>query len=308
MIEALTPEQLDIINGLVQTPATISPKYFYDAKGSVLFEAITRLAEYYPTRTEQAIMSAHAPAIARAIGTQCTVIELGAGNCQKARSLCELIQPLAYLAVDISEAFLQQAVAGMREAFPSLAIHVLAVDLTADITLPTSLPTQRRLVFYPGSSIGNFDPPHALALLSRMRGFLNEEGALLIGVDLVKDAAVLNAAYDDATGITAAFNLNVLEHLNHLVGSDFDVRQWQHRAFFNDAQSRIEMHLEAMVDVVVRWPGAMRSFARGERIHTENSYKYRVEEFVNLLRCAGLPHAKVWTDERAWFAVVLARP
>ena len=308
MTKNLTPEQLEIVAGLMQTPATVSPKYFYDAKGSALFEDITRLPEYYPTRTEQAIMAAHAPAIAQAIGNQCTVIELGAGNCQKARSLCELIQPLAYLAVDISEAFLQQAVASMREAFPSLAIHVLAFDLTADIALPTTLPAQRRLVFYPGSSIGNFDPPHALALLSRMRGLINEDGALLIGVDLVKDTAVLNAAYDDAARTTAALNLNLLDHLNRLIGSDFDVTQWQHLAFFNAEQSRIEMHLEARVDLVVRWPGAARSFSRGERIHTESSYKYRVDDFVGLLRCAGLPHAQVWTDEKGWFAVVLARP
>lgn len=303
-----TPEQLEIATGLMQHPATVSPKYFYDAKGSALFEDITRLPEYYPTRTEQAIMAAHASGLALAIGTDCTVIELGAGNCQKARALCERIRPRAYVAVDISEAFLQEAVAGMREAFPGLAIHALAADLTADVVLPASLPAQRRLVFYPGSSIGNFDPPQAQALLARMRGLLQGDGALLVGVDLVKDTAILNAAYDDAAGVTAAFNLNVLDHLNRRVGSDFDVRQWRHRAFFNAAQSRIEMHLEATADLVVRWPGGERSFARGERIHTENSYKYRVDDFVDLLRGAGLPNAQVWTDEQAWFAVVLARP
>lgn len=303
----LTPEQLEIVQGLMQTPAAVSPKYFYDAKGSALFEDITRLPEYYPTRTEQAIMSEHAPAIAQTIGTHCTVIELGAGNCQKARALCELIQPIGYVAVDISEAFLQDAVAGMRLAFPNLAIHALAVDLTASVELPASLPTQRRLVFYPGSSIGNFDPPQAQALLSRMRALLQDDGALLIGVDLVKDSAVLHAAYDDAAGITADFNLNVLNHLNRLIGSDFDVTQWQHLALFNAEQSRIEMHLQARVDLVVRWPGASRAFARGERIHTENSYKYRVDDFINLLHRAGLPHTQVWTDEKRWFAVLLAR-
>lgn len=303
-----TPEQRDIISGLLQAPATVSPKYFYDAKGSALFEQITRLPEYYPTRTEQTIMASHADAIAQAIGSHCTIIELGAGNCEKAHGLCELVSPRGYVAVDISEAFLHQAVAGMRAAFPGLAIEALAADLTDDIVLPASLPTQRRLVFYPGSSIGNFDPDHALALLARMRGLLQDDGALLIGVDLVKDTAVLNAAYDDAAGVTAAFNLNVLTHLNQRIGSDFDLRQWQHRAFFNAAQSRIEMHLEALKDVVVRWPGGVRNFSQGERIHTENSYKYRVEDFVSLLRRAGLPQAQVWTDERAWFAVVLAQP
>lgn len=306
MTKNQTPEQLEIIRGLRQNPATVSPKYFYDAKGSALFEDITRLPEYYPTRTEQAIMTAHAPAMAQAIGTHCTVIELGAGNCQKARALCALIQPIGYVAVDISEAFLQDAVAGMRAAFPHLNIVALAADLTADIALPDSLPAPRRLVFYPGSSIGNFDPPHAQALLARMRGLLQDDGAVLIGVDLVKDVAVLNAAYADAAGVTAAFNLNVLDHLNQRIGSDFDVRQWQHCAFFNAAQSRIEMHLQATVDQTVHWPGDSRRFALGERIHTENSYKYRADDFVNLLRRAGFSRAQVWTDDKAWFAVVLA--
>ena len=174
--------------------------------------------------------------------------------------------------------------------------------------MPPSLPKERRLVFYPGSSIGNFDPPHARALLSRMRDLLQDDGALLIGVDLVKSEAVLNAAYDDDEGVTAAFNLNVLDHVNRLIGSDFDTRQWQHRAFFNAEQSRVEMHLEATTDLLVRWHGGSRSFSRGERIHTENSYKYRAEGFVELLGRSGFTQTQVWTDEQAWFAVVLARP
>lgn len=308
MTENLTPEQIDIVNGLMQTPATISPKYFYDAKGSALFEDITRLSAYYPTRTEHAIMATHAPEIARAVGANRTVIELGAGNCLKAKDLCELIKPARFVAVDISEAFLHEAVAGMRLAFPHMTIDAIASDLTVDIVLPESLPAPRRLVFYPGSSIGNFDPPQAQALLSRMRGLLQDDGTLLIGMDLIKDAAVLNAAYDDETGVTAAFNLNVLDHVNRLIGSDFDVNQWQHRAFFNAEQSRIEMHLEAETDLLMRWRNGARSFAQGERIHTENSYKYRVEDFVALLRRAGFSQTQVWTDEQAWFAVVLARP
>lgn len=253
-------------------------------------------------------MAAHAPEIARAVGANRTVIELGAGNCQKAKDLCELINPVRFVAVDISEAFLHEAVAGMRLAFPHMAIDALGLDLTVDFVLPASLPAQRRLVFYPGSSIVNFDPPQAQALLSRMRGLLQDDGALLIGVDQVKDAAVLNAAYDDQAGVTAAFNLNVLDHINRLIGSDFDVNQWQHRAFFNAEQSRIEMHLEAKTDLLMRWRNGARSFAKGERIHTENSYKYRVEDFVALLRRAGFSQTQVWPDEQAWFAVVLARP
>lgn len=308
MNNILTSDQLEIIKGLMQVPATISPKYFYDAKGSALFEDITRLQAYYPTRTEHAIMSTHAPEIARRVGASCTLIELGAGNCQKAKALCELIKPAHFVAVDISEAFLHDAVARMRLTFPDIEIQAIAADLTADILLPASLPAQRRLVFYPGSSIGNFDPPQALALMSRIRGLIADDGALLIGVDLVKDEAVLNAAYDDGEGVTAAFNLNVLDHVNRLIGSDFDTSQWQHRAFFNADQSRIEMHLEAKASQLIHWRHGARSFARGECIHTENSYKYRVEDFVELLERAGLPQTQVWTDEHAWFAVVLARP
>lgn len=304
-----TPDQIDLVHGLMQTPATISPKYFYDAKGSALFEDITRLQAYYPTRTEQAIMAAHAPEMARHIGPGGILIELGAGNCEKAKALCELIRPAHFVAVDISEAFLHDAVAAMRLSFPEMTIQAIAADVTSDVVLPSDLPTQNRLVFYPGSSISNFDPPHARALLSRMRGLLQDDGALLIGVDLVKEAAILNAAYDDEQGVTAAFNLNVLEHVNRLIGSDFETRQWQHRAFFNPAQSRIEMHLEAKTDQTVRWDGgAERRFAAGERIHTENSYKYQIKDFVEILKQVGLPQTQVWTDEQTWFAVILARP
>lgn len=308
MTEGLAPEHLELVRGLYQTPARISPKYFYDAKGSSLFEDITHLDSYYLTRTERAIMATHASEIALAVGSQRTVIELGAGNCQKAKILCELIAPARFVAVDISATFLQEAVAGIRLAFPLMAIDAIAADLTTDIVLPTSLPVQHRLVFYPGSSIGNFDPPHAQALLSRMRGLLQYDGGLLIGVDLVKDAAVLNAAYDDETGVTAAFNLNVLSHVNALIGSDFDVSQWQHRAFFNADASRIEMHLEAKTEVLMKWRNGARSFARGERIHTENSYKYRVDDFVALLKRCGFSETQVWTDAQTWFALVLARP
>ncbi len=304
---APTTDHADIVAGLLQTPATIAPKYFYDARGSALFEEITRLPEYYPTRTENAIMAAHAQAMAQAVGPGRTVIELGAGNCQKARALCQQLQARHYVAVDISADFMTDAVAGMRAAFPALPIDAVVADITTDWALPAHVPTGQRLVFYPGSSIGNFDPPQAQALLARMRAVVGEGGALLIGVDLVKETAVLNAAYDDAAGVTAAFNLNMLDHINRLIGANFDTRQWRHVAFFNAAQSRIEMHLEATQALEVHWPGGARHFAQGERIHTENSYKYRVEDFVALLQRAGFGKAQVWTDAQQWFAVVLAR-
>ena len=308
MTDASLRRVLEIVQGLLQIPARIAPKYFYDAAGSVLFEEITRLPEYYPTRTERQIMTLHGGDVAQRLGTGATVIELGAGSCEKARDLCQLIKPSHFVAVDISSEFLYDAVAQLRLALPSVDVRALAADLTTDFTLPQDLPRQRRLVFYPGSSIGNFDPAQALELLSRMLGLLDDDGALLIGVDLIKELAVLEAAYDDAAGVTAAFNLNVLNHINRIIASDFNLSQWRHCAFYNVAESRIEMHLEASVDNVVRWPGGERRFARGERIHTENSYKYRAQDFVELLNQAGFARTEVWSDHRSWFALFLARP
>jgi dimethylhistidine N-methyltransferase len=298
----------EIPHGLLQSPAVISPKYFYDARGSQIFEQITRLPEYYPTRTERAILQRHASDIARRVGRGRTVIEPGAGNCEKGASLCHSIGASRFVAVDISGDFLQQAVARVRREMPALHVQAVAADLTGHIHLPEALPRAHRLVYYPGSSIGNFDRPQALDLLARMRGLVEHDGALLIGVDLRKDVAVLEAAYDDAAGVTAAFNLNMLAHVNRLIGSNFHLPDWRHRAFFNDEASRIEMHLEALADCRVSWPGGGRSFARGERIHTENSYKYDIEGFARLLHAAGFHHSVAWTDERRWYAVVLATP
>ena len=298
----------DITRGLNQRPARISPKYFYDQHGSRLFEEITRLPEYYPTRTETTLMHQHAADIARAVGVGRTLVELGAGNCQKARTLCRLVQPACFVGVDISADFLQAAVQGLRDDFPGLDARAVGGDMTQGVALPDDIPRTGRLVFYPGSSIGNFDPPHALDLLTHMRELIDDDGGLLIGIDLPKDVDVLEAAYDDAAGVTAAFNRNVLRHVNRLIGSDFDVEQWQHRAFFNQGESRIEMHLEAMADFEVRWPGGGRRFDQGERIHTENSYKYPLRVFTDMLERAGFSQAQAWTDDRGWFAVVHARP
>ncbi len=298
----------DITHGLHQQPACISPKYFYDQRGSELFEAITRLPEYYPTCTETAIMQAHADDIARAVGAGRTLIELGAGNCQKARSLCRTLRPTCFVGVDISADFLQEAVQGLRDAFPGLDARAVAGDITRGVQLPADIPRSARLVFYPGSSIGNFDPPHALELLAHMRELIDDDGGLLIGIDLPKDVAVLEAAYDDAAGVTADFNRNVLVHVNRLIGSDFDVAQWQHRAFFNGEASRIEMHLEALADTQVQWPGGGRRFAQGERIHTENSSKYPLPVFIDMLARAGFSRAHAWTDAHHWCAMVHAQP
>ncbi len=302
------PLHLDILQGLARRPASISPKYFYDQRGSRLFEEITRLPEYYPTRTEAALMQRHGPAIAAAVGACATVIEPGAGNCEKARALCQLLQPGRFVGLDISADFLREGVARLGAALPGLSAQAVAGDITRAILLPPDVPRERRLVFYPGSSIGNFDPPQAQQLLANLRALVDEDGGLLVGVDLRKDVDVLQAAYDDAAGVTAAFNLNVLEHVNRLIGSDFAPEGWVHRAFFNDGPSRIEMHLEARGRTRVSWPGGERDFAPGERIHTENSYKYTLPGFSALLAGAGFSRAQAWTDDRGWYAMVHARP
>lgn len=302
------PELDSIVRTLSQPQASICAKYFYDEHGSALFERITRQPEYYPTRTEARILAEHGARIAECIGRGGTIIELGAGNCQKARNLCELVQARCFVAVDISADFVHGSARALQAAMPQLDVRCVAADLSVDVHLPADLPARARTVFFPGSSIGNFSPSQARALLQRMHRLCGAGGDVLIGVDLHKDVEVLNAAYNDAAGVTAAFNLNVLEHLNRLIGSDFRTAQWQHLAFFNPAASRIEMHLQARTDVRVHWPPqGERRFARGERIHTENSYKYVPADFAALLAEAGFGDIRHWTDDRAWFAIFHAR-
>lgn len=303
-----TPDDVraELLAGLCADRAAIAPKYFYDARGCRLFERITRLPEYYPTRTEMAVMALHAGAIGRAVGRNATLIDLGAGNCRKARALLPALQPRQYVAVDIAADFLEQALAALRAAFPELAMAAVGADLSQPFALPEAVRTERRVFFYPGSSIGNFDPDAALALLTQVRQHCAHPGGLLIGIDLVKDAALLHAAYNDAQGVTAAFNLNVLNHVNALIGSDFSLGAWRHRAFYDGERERIEMHLEAAYDITVSWPGGSRRFRAGERIHTENSYKYRLNEFSALLGRAGFTDVRAWTDPRQRFAVCYA--
>ncbi len=302
------PPPQEIIVGLNSTQAFISPKYFYDHRGSQLFEAITLLPEYYPTRTEMALMQRHGGDIARAVGAETTLIEIGAGNCTKALALCHLIHPHYFVGVDISADFLRDAMQTLQKELPDLKTLAVAADLAAPLRLPNHVPQSKRLVFYPGSSIGNFDTEHALDLLKRMRALMDSDGGLLIGFDLPKSVPVLEAAYNDAQGVTAEFNLNVLNHVNHIIGSNFKPQQWRHCAFFNSQESRIEMHLEAQEPTTVTWPGGGRTFAPGERIHTENSYKYSIPVFTDILRSAGFTQSQVWTDDQAWFAVIHARP
>jgi dimethylhistidine N-methyltransferase len=233
------------------------------------------------------------------------LVDLGAGNCAKASRLFPLLQPGRYVAVDISVEFLRQSLQCLQREHPQMPMAGVGLDFSAELALPPGLVSGPAVVFYPGSSIGNFNPTEALHLLSQARN-VAAGGALLIGADLVKPVDVLEAAYDDALGITAAFNLNLLNHLNRLLGADFQLREWRHLAVFNAAESRIEMHLEARRSLTVRWPHAERRFAAGERIHTENSYKWTPETFEALLRGAGFTQTEAWTDARGWFGVWLA--
>lgn len=304
---ASPPVLAELLAGLNAPSPAIAPKYFYDALGSKLFEAICELPEYYPTRTEAAIFAMHGADIARAAGPGSTLIDLGAGNCAKAAGLFPLLHPRQYVPVDISADFLHSAVERLQQRFAHIEMTALGLDFSGEFTLPGTVSPRQRLFFYPGSSIGNFTPDDACSFLRRLRGQCGDDGALLIGVDLVKDSAVLDAAYDDDLGVTAAFNLNMLRHVNRLIGADFDVMGWEHRGFFNARESRIEMHVEAVDDVTVSWHGGSRDFRRGERIHTENSYKYTRAGAVGLLEQAGFGNATVWTDPAGWFAVIHAR-
>jgi dimethylhistidine N-methyltransferase len=302
----ISTARVELIAGLSQTSARISPKYFYNSLGSKLFEAICQLDEYYLNRAEAEIFSAHAGAIKAAAGTGRTLIDLGAGNCAKAAKLFPTLRPSQYVPVDISTDFLAHAVAKLQAAHPEIPMLPIGLDFSESFSLPAQVERNRRLFFYPGSSIGNFTPLQAAQCLGRIRAVCGPDGAVLIGVDLVKDPAILEAAYDDALGVTAAFNLNVLRHINMLLNTDFDVSLWRHIALYNAAQSRIEMHLEAKTALTVTWPGGKRAFAAGERIHTENSYKFTEAGFVSLLAQSGFGAAQCWTDQNESFLVCYA--
>ena len=297
--------QAELHAALLAPLCSVAPKYFYDTLGSRLFDAITALPEYYPTRTEASIVQTHATDIAKAVGTGTTLIDLGAGNCAKGAALFEALSPRAYWAVDISADFLKEALARLKGLFPRIAMEGIGTDFSQGLALPEALADERRVLFYAGSSIGNFTPRDATTFLAglapQVRG-----GGLLIGVDWRKAEPTMVAAYDDSLGVTAAFNRNVLLNINRILSSNFAPQDWEHVALFNAQHSRIEMHLEARRAVHVAWPGGERRFAQGERIHTENSYKYTAEAFNALLRDAGFTPAKHWTDAGEQFGVVWA--
>jgi L-histidine Nalpha-methyltransferase len=296
----------EIVRGLLSEQPFISPKFFYDRLGSHLFSAITALSEYYIPRVESSIMANAVHQIAQHVGPGCLLMDIGAGDGRKAANLFSHLKPSAYLAIDISAEHLEQSLRALQREFPALKMQGYACDFSNEFMLPKDLAAGPRLAFYPGSSLGNFSPAQALVFLSQVQKQL-QGGSLLIGVDLVKEQSVLNAAYNDALGITAAFNRNILLHVNRLIGADFSVHDFEHKAFFNVEESRIEMHLQAVRDLAVQWPSGRLMLKAGDCIHTENSYKYTLESLNGLLRNAGYSQIRVWTDPDNYFAVAWAQ-
>jgi L-histidine Nalpha-methyltransferase len=287
----------DVAAGLAATPKRLPPKYFYDLTGSALFDRITRLPEYYPTRSEIGILQDNAPAIASLFPTGCALIEFGSGSSRKARILLSAAATVeAYIPVDISGDFLQQDLAQLRRDFPRLTVHPLVEDFTRPFEIPAALARMPRVGFFPGSTIGNFEPDEARHFLRHIGVMLGADSLLVIGIDLVKDEATLNRAYNDAEGVTAKFNLNLLARIDRELGGDFDLSAFRHEAFFNRESSRIEMHLVSARRQRVHVNGTTIDFRAGETIHTENSYKYTIESFQALARGSGWSPLKVFTD------------
>ncbi|MSQ54458.1 MAG: L-histidine N(alpha)-methyltransferase [Betaproteobacteria bacterium] len=295
----------DVIAGLSLPQKALPPKYFYDAKGSRLFERICRLREYYPTRAELALTRAHLADIARFAGRGCELVEYGSGASVKIRLLLDRIRPSAYVPVDISPSALANAGKRLSRAFPWLRVSAVAGDFTRPLKIPAfkGRGKARRVVYFPGSTIGNFTPEDAHAFLRMTRGQVGARGAMLVGVDLKKDANVLHAAYNDTLGVTAAFNLNLLARINTELGGDFDLRRFAHYAYYNTALGRIEMHLVSLAKQTVAIGNFRFGFDLGESIHTENSCKYSVEEFRALAMAAGFRTEKVWRDRREYFGL-----
>jgi dimethylhistidine N-methyltransferase len=295
---------MSVINGLSNRCKSLSCKYFYDARGSKLFEKITNLPEYYPTRTEIAILAAHAAEIVHGVQGNAILVEFGSGSSRKTEILLGSLPGLrAYVPIDVSENALHGARQRLQERFPALDVHPVAGDFSQSRVLPSNLAWRPKLGFFPGSTIGNFTPSAAIVLLSAMRDMLAPDGRLIIGVDLKKDARQLVRAYSDAAGITAAFNLNLLARINRELEGTFDLEAFRHEAIYNPRESRIEMHLVAKKNQALSVLGRWFRFVAGETIHTENSYKYSTGQFQELARISGWQPRRVWSDERKLFSV-----
>ncbi|MGA8005170.1 MAG: L-histidine N(alpha)-methyltransferase [Burkholderiales bacterium] len=295
----------DVISGLSQPQKALPPKYLYDAEGSRLFERICRLREYYPTRTELALTRRHLHEIVRFAGERCELIEYGSGESVKTRMLIEHLRPSRYVPVEISEAALRAAATRLAREFAWLDIAAVVGDFSRPLKLPPrgSRKARRRVAYFPGSTIGNLSPSEAEGFLRMTRAQVGASGAMLVGVDLKKDANVLHAAYNDAKGVTAAFNLNLLARINRELAGDFDLRRFRHYAFYNASLGRVEMHLVSLARQSVRVGRSRFQFDAGETIHTENSWKYSVEEFQALAAEAGFRAARVWRDRRGLFSL-----
>jgi dimethylhistidine N-methyltransferase len=294
----------DVLDGLARRQKAIPPKYFYDAVGSRLFDRICELPEYYPTRTETAILNACAPAIAARAGWDVALVEFGSGSSTKVRILLDALQlPSAYVAIDISGEHLLEAAAALRRDYPGLDVTAIEADFTQEVRLPEIVRGKKRLGFFPGSTIGNFAPDEAELFLHKAARTLGPGADMLVGVDLKKHGAVLHAAYNDSAGITAAFNMNLLTRINRELRGDFNLKGFRHRAIYNAAMGRIEMHLESLRPQSVRISGDVFTFREGETIHTENSYKYTVESFHRLVTKAGWKVADVYLDPEKLFSL-----
>lgn len=295
----------DVVSGLSPPQKTLPPKYFYDARGSALFDAICTLPEYYPTRTELAMLEISGPEIAARVGSGSAIVEYGSGSGRKTRLLIQALEPSAYVAIDISREQLRIAAAQLAGDFPNVRVSAICGDYTRPLTLKplADIGAARRIVFFPGSTIGNFTVSEALAFLTNARSVAGSGGAMLVGVDLKKDRGILEAAYNDAQGITGAFNLNVLRRINTELAGDFDLAAFEHRAHYDQERGRIEMHLVSLRDQEVRISGQAFSFAAGETIHTENSCKYSIAEFQDLAAQAGFEPQHVWTDPQGLFSI-----
>jgi dimethylhistidine N-methyltransferase len=307
-VEPATPEATafaaDAIAGLTGTAKRLPPKYFYDAAGSELFERITALPEYYPTRCELGILREHAAGIAALIPDGAALIEFGSGASVKTRILLAAAKRLAaYVPVDISAEFLDRQAAELRKEHPGVAMLPVAADFSKPFDLPAAIRGMPRVGFFPGSTIGNFEPHEACAFMRQAGETLGPEAVFIVGVDLVKDTQVLQRAYNDRQGITAKFNLNLLTRINRELGANFNVAAFEHHAFYNREKSRIEMHLASLKRQKVRLLGETVEFRAGETIHTENSYKYSVESFAAMARGAGWTPAHLWTDGDGYFSV-----
>ena len=300
---ALMESRAELMAGLQMDQKRVNPKYFYDERGSEMFEQITQQQEYYPTRTEMAILGEYATEIAEHCGNDCVLIEPGSGNSEKVRLLLDSVQPAAYVPVDISAEFLYESAVRLGREFPWLNIHAICADFSEQWQDRTELPDGRRIVFYPGSTIGNMEPKAAEAFLSDLRQWIGSDGGVLIGVDLHKSETLLNAAYNDASGVTAEFNLNILSSVNELVDGDFSEEAFSHHAFYNTELKRIEMHLVSKESQTVKVNGSKIQFDKGETLHTENTYKYSQQDFSELSDAAGLVLGKSWLEKNELFSV-----